>query len=423
MEQLNINEILDRKNEEQILINFLDNFNKNKDDILLTRGLYVYGHPGTGKTQFVTRLLKKMNYDVISYDAGDIRNKKAIEEITKNNMSATSVVSMFTKKVRKIVIVMDEIDGMNSGDKGGITSLIKLVRPKKTKKQKKEYVTMIPIICIGNYHMDKKIKEMMKVCSTLELKKPSNESMSELIKKLMPKISKKNNEIINEFTQKDLRKLSMIHNMYIENPSILNLPVFNDIFIKKNYNENSKDVIRKLFNNDYNLLDHNELMNETDRTSVALLFHENIIDVIGSKDINFYTNLLDNVCFADYIDRITFQKQIWSFNEMSSLIKTMFNHKLLSEYKKTHKLNKFNPKEVRFTKVLTKYSTEYNNGVFIQMLCRELNMDKKDMLSYFSFLKNKYSLEEMYELFNEDVYEIKKLDVNRIVNFIIKITL
>ena len=32
--------------------------------------------------------------------------------------------------------------------------------------------------------------------------------------------------------------------------------------------------------------------------------------------------VLDNMCFADYIDRITFQKQIWIFNEMSSLIKT-----------------------------------------------------------------------------------------------------
>ena len=65
---------------------------------------------------------------------------------------------------------MDEIDGMNSGDKGGINTLIKLIRPKKTKKQKKKNITMIPIICIGNYHIDKKIKEMMKVCSTIELK-------------------------------------------------------------------------------------------------------------------------------------------------------------------------------------------------------------------------------------------------------------
>ena len=57
---------------------------------------------------------------------------------------------MFFKKTKHIAIVMDEIDGMNSGDKGGINSLIKLIRPKKTKKQKTEEITSNPIICIGN---------------------------------------------------------------------------------------------------------------------------------------------------------------------------------------------------------------------------------------------------------------------------------
>ena len=72
---------------------------------------------------------------------------------------------------------MDEIDGMNSGDKGGINTLIKLMRPKKTKKQKKEDLTSTPIICISNYHMDKKINELMKVCTPFELKTPTNEQI------------------------------------------------------------------------------------------------------------------------------------------------------------------------------------------------------------------------------------------------------
>jgi hypothetical protein len=72
-------------------------------------------------------------------------------------------------------------------------------------------------------------------------------------------------------------------------------------------------------------------MNETDRTIVGLLWHENIIDVIDKypkKDaIPLYSKMLENMCFADYIDRITFQKQIWQLNEMSSLIKTFNNNK------------------------------------------------------------------------------------------------
>ena len=72
-------------------------------------------------------------------------------------MSDKNVLSMLQKKTKKIVILMDEIDGMNNGDKGGINQLIKLIRPKKTKKQKIEDITLNPIVCIGNYHMDKKI--------------------------------------------------------------------------------------------------------------------------------------------------------------------------------------------------------------------------------------------------------------------------
>ena len=77
---------------------------------------------------------------------------------------------------------MDEIDGMNSGDKGGITSLIKLVRPKKTKKQKLENYSSNLIFCIGNYHMDKKIKELMKVSNVYEIKNPTQENMEIIIK-------------------------------------------------------------------------------------------------------------------------------------------------------------------------------------------------------------------------------------------------
>ena len=101
-----------------------------------------------------------MNYDIIKYDAGDIRNKSVIDEITKHNMSDKNIMSIFNKKIKKIAIIMDEIDGMNNGDKGGINTLIKLIRPKKTKKQKLEEITMNPIVCIGNYKVDKKISEI-----------------------------------------------------------------------------------------------------------------------------------------------------------------------------------------------------------------------------------------------------------------------
>ena len=421
MEQLDMNFLLNRQKLEDTFRNAIDHFEKNKKDQLVKRGIYLYGPPGCGKTMFVEKILKNMNYDIIKYDAGDVRNKSIVDNITKHNMSDKNVLSLFQKKTKKLVIMMDELDGMNSGDKGGINTLIKLIRPKKTKKQKKEETTMIPIVCIGSCHVDKKIKEMIKICVSIKLELPTSNEVSKIIDILMPKLENELKEKMITYIDGDLRKLKSTYDIYKNQESILKNQLIQNMFQQKNYNEDVKNIIRKLLNNKYSLSQHNEVMNETDRTSVGLLYHENIIDVLENipkeQAIPFYNKILDNVCFSDYIDRITFQKQIWIFNEMSSLIKTFYNNHL---YQNTHgeKNIKFDPPDVRFTKVLTKYSTEYNNSIFIQNLCKQLNMDIKDMFSLWIELKNKYTVEEIVELFDNENYEINKLDINRIYRFL-----
>mgnify|MGYP001216879155 CR=1 FL=1 len=424
MDQLNLNLILDREKEENLLINTLQNFELNKSDKLTKRGIYIYGNPGAGKSIFVKNILKKLNYDIILYDAGDIRNKSIIENITKHNMSDKNVLSLFQKKKKNIAIIMDEIDGMNNGDKGGITALIKLIRPKKTKKQKKEATTMIPIICIGNYHTDKKIKELTKVSIPIEIKKPEDKQIINIINILIPNIDITLKENVVKFIQGDLRKLQHIYDIYKNQECVLKNKVIHNIFQQKNYNEDVKDIIKKLLNNKYTINDHIRIMNDTDRTSVALLYHENLVDVIKHIDkknsIPFYNDILENICFSDYIDRITFQKQIWIFNEMSSLVKTFYNNYLYNEYI-GEKKKEFNPKDVRFTKVLTKYSTEYNNSLFIQNLCKQFSMDKSDIISFFFYLKKNNTTEEIITLFQNENYEITKLDINRMYRFIDRI--
>ena len=423
MEQLDLINLLSRTNEEKKLIDVLNNFEKNKSNLVLSRGVYVYGCPGCGKTSFVKNILKKLNYDIISYDAGDIRNKTVIDNITRYKISDTNIIAMFKKEPKKIAIIMDEIDGMNSGDKGGINQLIKLIRPKKTKKQKTETITMVPIICIGNYHIDKKIKELIKVCETIELKKPTNKQIKNIISLILPNIEISLSENIIEFIQGDLRKVNSTYNIYKNHQSILKNEIIKNILETKNYNEDTKETVKKLLNNKYSIDEHSSIMNDTDRTSIGLLFHENIIDTFEKKNceknINLYLKILNNVTYSDYIDRITFQKQIWVFNEMSSLVKTMYNNHIFHNFKKKEKIKKrFNPPEVRFTKVLTKYSTEYNNSIFIQNLCKQLNMDTSDMFLFFKDLRNTMTVEEIINMFNNENYEINKLDVNRIYRFL-----
>lgn len=429
-----MNNILNRQQIEEDITNMLVNYEVNCQNIHFKKGIYLYGSPGCGKTHFITEILKGLNYDIIKYDAGDVRNKSLIDTITSNNMSSQNVLNMMSRKKKKIAIIMDEIDGMNNGDKGGITSLIKLIRQKKTKKQRLEHMTMNPVICIGNYYIDKKIKELMKVCNTYELKPPTQEQIQEIIYKKIPdfsKFDKSTHKKIVEYIQGDLRKIEFIEKICKKNPSLLNDESMEHIFHMKQFNNDSKKITQKLIHNHVTINEHIKIINETDRTIVALLWHENIVDVLSKIEneisIPFYLDILDNICFADFIDRITFQNQIWQFNEMSSLMKTFYNNYL---YHKTFFLKKENEnkkEEIRFTKVLTKYSTEYNNILFIYNLCQELNMDKKDLLSFFQeirlfygkdFLSHNDKMNAVEQLF--DSYNIDKLDIKRIYRYLDK---
>ena len=417
MDKIHINKILKRETIAIQIKDLLKTFELNKDNLLLKRGIYIYGEPGTGKTEFINRILEECGYDIIKYDSGDVRNKAIIDTITKYNISDKSIISVFTGKIRKIAIVMDEIDGMNNGDKGGINTLIKLIRPKKTKKQKLEDTTINPVICIGNYHVDKKIKDLMKVCSVFELEPINKSQTNEIIQHIMPSLHEVLKERIYLYCQSDLRKLKTIYSIYSKIPDSITLEFLDSILHIKTYGDDTKKITKNILNGNIAMDQHLTIMNETDRTVIGLLWHENVVDILEplkkKETIPVYLTLLESMSFADYIDRITFQKQIWQFNEMSSLLKTFKTNSILHEnIKKIKSL----PNEIRFTKVLTKYSTEYNNTTFIQTLCQKLGLCKSDLFLFFLQLKNEKSLCTITELLENE--ELSKLDVNRMFKYL-----
>ena len=427
-----MNEILGRDIIAKEIKQILFDFDNNCRNLLFKKGIYIYGSPGCGKSHFVVNLLKEMNYDVIKYDAGDVRNKSLIDTINCNNISNKNVLSMMNGETKKIAIVMDEIDGMNNGDKGGITSLIKLIRQKKTKKQKMENVTLNPIICIGNYYVDKKIKELMKVCNVFELKMVTDIEILQLLNKSLTKEDPFLYDKLVNYIQGDLRKLSFVQKLLKQKPDILHCPIVLDSILHiKSHNDDAKKITKIILNNAMTMQNHNQFMNETDRTIVALLYHENFIDLLFSnvsitnkQKFTFYSTFLENICFADYIDRVTFQNQIWVFNEMTSLIKIFYNNYLYySSFTHCH-IN--TTTDVRFTKVLTKFSTEYNNQIFVYNLCQKLEMDKKDLISFFQEIRLSYgdfftntTTEPIIEKLFEET-DITPLDVKRIYRFLDK---
>jgi hypothetical protein len=367
---LDFSPFLERTQLKKEISTFLTDFYGNQGK----RSMWVYGSSGVGKTTLIKQTLKELNYDMIYYNSAHTRNKNMIEEMNSNLASPVNVYSMFFGKPKPIVVVMDELESMNLMDKHGIGALLQLIKPKKNEKT----TTTVPIICISNECEDKRLKEMRKQSVSLYMRPPTNQQVNKIFKHFVGKATE-----VHSYINGDLHKLNLLlrYMAHIPSKDVTNdVKTYFAISQETIHQENVKHLCHKFLRHSHSFHDHSFLIHETDRTSLALLYHENIADVYqthiqNSKHHVFdYLTQIRNMSYADYMDRITFQKQIWIFNEMSSLIKTMYNHYLF------HKL----PKEkisddMRFTKILTKYSSEYNNYTFMQSVCGRLMCDERDV--------------------------------------------
>lgn len=224
-----------------------------------------------------------------------------------------SILDILNKKTTKKICVIDNIDYLHTHEKKVLTSLIKNFKLEEKGKKKRGF----PIILCGTNIHDKKIKELQKLCNNINCVRP----------------------------------FIIHHNLY-----------------EKNIQNNIRQIMQKEFKGDF--------MIENEKATQALLLHENIIDLLKTNHhLLFYSHFLQNFCVGDYFDRISFQKQLWIFNEMTYYIKILHNYYL---YQKMDIFPR-KPDEYRFTKVLTKYSNEYNNNTFIIGLCNRLNCSKKEL--------------------------------------------
>ena len=239
----------------------------------------------------------------------------------------------------------------------------------------------------------------MKCCFVVELKPPSLFQLKHLMDIYVPKYASYYKEI------KDLKKVfQMIHAEKVGFQGNIQNMLYSPI------HEDSRQITMRLLNTSVSFSDH-VYINDTDRTIISLLWHENIIDLLKNKT-SLYLTFLKEICYADYLDRIMFQKQLWGLNEISFLLKTFYTNYLF------HQESRPKIQDIRFTKVLTKYSTEYNNNGFIQKMCSELCLDKKDLLLYMQSLKPAYTDTQITQKFEHT--DITLLDIQRIYRYMNK---
>lgn len=400
---------------------WLSNFN-NKVEGTKT-ALLLSGPPGIGKTTLANIILKNFNYDIIEFNASDVRNQKLIRENLKNILGKQCISKLMGGNNNN-GIIMDEVDGASSGDKGGIAELISFINPNKGKRKKIKIKPLYinPIICICNNDSEKKMSELKKECEYIKFGLPKT---NEIYKFAEIIIEKENVKITEEellevvlHSQNDIRKL--ISNLEYLSKNNLNNNINNVLTTL-----DKKNIDNNLFVSVYNILDKftgfNNILSiyETDKNLINLLIHENILGFLNNfkndenTKLKIMENIYDCIAISDIFDNEIFINFKYELVQINGIIKCGGVSYHLNTMKKINN-NKFLPGDIVFSKLLSKFSLHYSNyktknyllnklGVFsyfnenyliFEYLIRKMIKDNnKKKFTFIKKLSNKYQLE------------------------------
>ncbi len=112
------------------------------------RGALVTGPPGIGKTTSVHLVAQSLGYKVVEYNASDTRSISVLR----------GMIALGIRRLRKEVIVMDEVDGLS--ERGGTGELATILKK-----------TCVPIICIAN-EKPPKLRPIVSACVDIPFRRP-----------------------------------------------------------------------------------------------------------------------------------------------------------------------------------------------------------------------------------------------------------
>jgi len=391
-------------NDIKYIYNNVSNYIKKLDNPASPKYLYVYGDIGIGKTTIIKNILLSLKYNINYIDCN--QNKLTVDELF-NMTNHSDVYSMFFNNKQNNALIVDNINYYSYSDKSYFTNLIKLLKKKTTNKS-------IPFIFINTLQEEKKFAELYKISSLLKIMPPSNSQLKNIIQKLYPAIYElENYEVIinNILDYLDNKFYKLINIDYFYYNKIIELK-FNSSNSVNNTssvinNSNIKLLTKNLLEKRFDLNDL-DIINYSDRTSLSLLLHENIIKLfnvnLSIAELKIYKKILLNFAFCDCIDKNIFLYQIWQLNDITYIIKIFYNNFILFQ---NNLLKHIDIKDIIFTKVLTKYSSEYNNFNFIFCNTQLYCTNKKNLLLYI-FVSEKYDETHIKLVYNRIIKLIEQ---------------
>jgi len=266
------------------ILKWLQNFNYiskiSKDSCII-----VSGKTCIGKTYSINKICSTINYEIVTINNNNCFNStELIDMIFKSTTS--SLVQQLTNTIKKKVILIDNFDCIYISDKTIAITLLKLLNEGKIKN--------IPIICILNEELIKKIGDIKKYCKVYNLSVPTKE------------------DIYHYFDSASTASTAKFSKAYIEklyNISKGNLNKLFDSINKKDdviYDDIIDDYIdiNILYLNTFNRNNVVRIINK-EPWAIPLKFHENIITELNNRNISikskmeYYKEFIEIMCLYD----------------------------------------------------------------------------------------------------------------------------
>ena len=243
----------------------------------------VAGATSIGKTYSINKISNYLKYEIIGIDNNNCYNSQFLKDIIQKSTSS-SFIQILTNNFQKKVVIIDNFDSLFIADKTINITLLKILLENKLKN--------IPIICISNNDIIKKIGDIKKLCVMHLLSTPNNEEITKL---LLRNASEAGVSNINKCS---LNSNGNLNKLFRDIDNINNDSLYSDSI------ENTSDI-NILYSNYFNRQLTKRIIAK-DPWMIPLKFHENLIDNLNNRIIplnkynEYYKSFMNIMCLYDY---------------------------------------------------------------------------------------------------------------------------
>jgi hypothetical protein len=277
-----MNELCGNKEIYNDILLWLRNFNYNTK-ISTESCIIVTGKTCVGKTYSINKICCNLNYEIININNNNCFNSEQLNDIIFKS-ATSSLLQILTGNIRNKVIIIDNFDCIYTSDKTINATLLKILTDR--------HIKNIPIICISNNEIIKKIGDIKKNCKIYDIIVPTKEEIIQHITTNNSGHSKKKLEHFYNISNGNMKKF------------FCDINRTKDEILYEDNIENDGDI-NILY---LNIFDRNHVIRiiNKDPWMIPLKFHENIIIELNNRKISlknkidYYKNFIEIMCLYDY---------------------------------------------------------------------------------------------------------------------------